>query len=116
MSSPAWFEADSLDLDAKYGSTTLSNTEVFMLGEALLVWLGTCIRLGHASPGSTLDYTTSPEHLSLGGLIVRDVIAWTSGRVELAPGCEQRVRDLMEAADIEQHFADQVGQILGGAA
>ena len=111
-----------IDLAAKYGETTLSNYEVFMLGQALVNWIGLVGRLGHASPASTLDYTTNPEAMTLGTLVLRDFVAWTSGRTDLVEGCEERLREWAEAADIDGHLARSLNEVLasdlfmGGAA
>jgi hypothetical protein len=94
-----------LDLSAKYGETTFSNYEIYMIGEALVCWMGTTARLGHSSPGSVLDYTKNPELLGLGGLIVRDFVAWTSGCVDKSEGCETRMRELIASSALDTHLA-----------
>jgi hypothetical protein len=100
-------------LTEKYGATTLSNAEVFGIGESLLSWMSAVTRLGHSSPASTLDYTKDPWNVdSPFPLIVRDFVAWTSGREELAPGCEERLRSLVECADLDRHASSSIGKRL----
>lgn len=72
-----------------------TTTDLALLGAALWSWVAAVNRLGHANPGSTLDYTTGlTEDLdaSAADWIVRDFVAWTSGRKHLVPGCEERLR------------------------
>lgn len=103
---------DVIDLTEKYGHTTLSNAEVWMMGQAFYTWVGATCRLGHSSPGSTLDYTTNPEALSLPALIMRDFVAWTSGRVNLAEDCEQRLRELNDNAQVDSHLAQVIDEAI----
>jgi len=65
-------------------------------GTALANWITTTALLGHASPGSTLDYV----HVEPGtyAAFLKDFVAWTSGRKELAPGCDTRLREWGAAA------------------
>lgn len=76
------------------GTPTLKMLDLYLLGEALLNAVGTCILLGHASPAnSVIDYTTTPDgdsHVSKH--ILRDLLAWQSGRRNAVPGCEERLR------------------------
>ena len=91
----------SIDLREKYGATTLTNGEVFEVGQAFFGWLSAVARIGHDSPGSTLDYTVDPKWETPAPFIMRDFVAWTSGRKHLAPGCEERLRGLIEAAELD---------------
>ena len=60
-------------------------------GLALSNWIASTVLLGHASPGSTLDYV----HVEPGtdAAFLKDFVAWTSGRKTLAPGCDDRLRE-----------------------
>ncbi len=100
------------DLGDKYGDTTLINYEVFIIGEAVLKWMNAVTQLGHESPASTLDYTTNAASLDLGSLIVRDFVAWTSGRVEMAPGCQERMREIVADSGLGAHQAGVIGEFL----
>lgn len=105
----------SLDLSAKYGETTLSNFEVFMMGEAFYRWVGATITLGHSSPGMALDYTKRDEAMGLPGLIMRDFVAWTSGRTHLVEGAEERLRELFATSNFGADMAERVGAALSDA-
>ena len=59
-------------------------------GSALEGWIAATAQLMHASPGSTLDYM-HPQPGSAGAF-VQDFVAWTSGRGDMSPGCEDRLR------------------------
>lgn len=96
---------NTMDLSEKYGKTTLSNYEVFGLGESLLAWMGTVTRLGHESPGSTLDYTVGAWTDNIFAYVIRDFVAWTSGRTKLVPDCEERIRGYIADADLDGHLA-----------
>lgn len=88
-------EAFTDAMSRKYADTEFSGIEIFMLGEALLSWVSTIKRLGHTNPSALLDYT-HPTGV-IWHDILRDFVAWTSGRTNLAPGCADRLRD--HAAD-----------------
>jgi hypothetical protein len=60
-------------------------------GDALAAWVAATAQLGHASPGSTLDYMPTPEPRTHQAF-VHDFVAWTSGRKSFAPGCAERLR------------------------
>ena len=62
-----------------------------MYGNSLMGWIASTVQLGHASPGSTLDYI-HPEPWS-SHAFVADFVAWTSGRKQTRPGCEERLRE-----------------------
>ena len=64
-------------------------------GIALRNWVATTVLLGHASPGSTLEYV-DVEPWSDSALI-KDFVAWTSGRKHLAEGCDARLREWANA-------------------
>jgi len=61
-------------------------------GEALSAWIAATALLGHTKPGHTLEYMPTAEAWSAGAFI-RDFVAWTSGRENLAPGCADRLRE-----------------------
>lgn len=104
----------AIDLAEKYGDTTLSNYEVFMVGESVINWITAVVRLGHASPASTLDYATDVP--TLGGLLVRDFVAWTSGHTSKVPGCEERMREWAAAAELDAAAAVKISDLLPPAA
>lgn len=104
-----------IDLAAPFGDTNLTNLEVFMVGEAVFNWLTAVTRLGHTSPGATLDYATHAAELGIGVLIVRDFVAWTSGRVDKVPGCEERLRELAQNADLDGAAAKKVSALLAAS-
>lgn len=86
----AYMDVMGRDLDG----TELKVLDIYLLGEAVLNAVGTCVLLGHANPAnSILDYTAEPgdyDHVSKH--ILRDLLAWQSGRVAMSPGCEERLR------------------------
>lgn len=95
------------------GATPLVNYDLLLIGTVLLNSIGTTLTLGHTRPGNTLDYTRphdESDHISLH--IVRDFIAWTSGRVSLAPGCEERQRAWI-AENWHRHQLEGLGDVLG---
>jgi hypothetical protein len=107
----------TIDLTDKYQQTTLTNYEVLELGAALLSWMLTVERLGHASPASVLDYTGNTDMFdSPSPLIVRDFVAWTSGRKDVVPGCEERLRSLVAATDLEKNAVLNMAHILTASA
>lgn len=91
----------TLDLSAPYAGSELTNAEIFYLGEAIARWIITTNRLGHSSPGMTLDYATDLARTgNLVALVARDFIAWTSNRKHLVPeGCEERLAAWTDSLD-----------------
>lgn len=72
--------------------STLTNLDVYLVGEQVLNMVNVCLTLGHASPANSLDYVPDPvetDHVSKH--IVFDLLAWVSGRKHLAPDCDQRL-------------------------
>lgn len=72
--------------------TPLHILDLYMLGEGVLNAVGTTVTLGHMNPANSLDYTLQPgpeDHVSIH--ILRDLLAWTSGRKFLSPGCHERL-------------------------
>lgn len=101
-----------IDLTAQYGVTKLTNAEVYGIGEALLSWIGAVTQLGHASPEGTLDYTRGPMDNPC-AYIVRDFVAWTSGRVDTVPGDpEERLREFVVEADLTAELAERIGRAM----
>lgn len=80
-------------LAAKFPETDVCPMDLLKIGEALLNSLTTTHMLGHANPGSTLDYTA--RNGVMWHDIVRDTIAWTSGRKHLADGCQERIEHFL---------------------
>lgn len=114
MSTVEWDDAYCDVMARKFGISNMSNIEVLGIGSAVLNWAEAVHRLGHASPASTLDYTTTLNDLS--ALIVRDFVAWTCGRENTVPGDpRERLMALLEAADWQTVVAEKIGAKLSGA-
>lgn len=108
---PAWTEV----MTSKVDSTSLSHFEVFSVGHAVIDWIMTVQRLGHASPASTLDYTTGLGDMF--SMIVRDFVAWTCGREDMVPGDpKERLYAWIETAGWEQYAVERLAIHLDGAA
>ena len=93
--------------------TPLHMLDLFLLGEAVLNSVGACLTLGHASPANVLDYTPQPvetDHVSQH--ILRDLLAWTSGRNDLSPGCVERISAWVRTEWLPHQMA-AVGERLG---
>lgn len=89
-----------------YGDTTWKCLEVWQLGEAVLRMSTATAQLGHASPGSTLDYL---PHVITGSVpvdYIHDFVAWTSGRKHLRPGCEERIREELVVSGLYRTFTE----------
>lgn len=72
-----------------------SEADIYLIGKALLNMVVVTVQLGHVSPGMSLDYihlNDIEEGESAAPMIVRDFVAWTSGRQHLAEGAEERLR------------------------
>lgn len=101
----------NIDLDANYAAANVTNGELLEIGAALMGWVTMVGRLGHTSPASTLDYTGTLD--SIPALIVRDFVAWTSGRTGTVPGDpEARLKQLVQAAGWERVIVDRLDEIL----
>lgn len=97
----------TIDLVDNIPGANITYAEVLEIGTALLNWTASVGRLGHASPGSTLDYTRVLD--SIPALIVRDFVAWTSGRTHLVPGDPaERLNQLLAAAGWEAMVVDSM--------
>lgn len=109
-------ETTSIDLAAKYPGTDISNAEVFGLGIALLNSVGAVIRIGHASPASTLDYWGMVTGTS--DAMLRDYVAWTSGRKDtvVPDGSADRLRKIVQDSGWLRQQEESVAAKLGGAA
>ena len=115
MNTPDIDEAFAEVMTRRVGTSNLSHFEVFSIGHTVLNWGLTVQRLGHASPASTLDYTTGIQDLF--GLVVRDFVAWTSGRTGMVPGdCRERFLAYLAAANWETHAIDGIPTRLQGQA
>lgn len=66
--------------------------ELVGIGAAVLDAVCNVEMLGHASPAATLDYLGREAGWSCAD-IVTDFVAWTSGRTNMRPGCEERLRE-----------------------
>ena len=90
---------------------TVSDGDLMAIGTTLLNIVATVQRHGHASPGSTLDYMTGLDLLdgeeSAAGHILRDFIAWTSGRKALSPGCDDRLKAYVNQSGWAQQALDR---------
>lgn len=103
----------TIDLADNWGATTLTNAEVFGVGDALISWMGMVGQLGHASPASTLDYTRGPMD-NVFAYVVRDFVAWTSGRTDTVPGDpEERLREWAAEARLGDEFAERISRAMG---
>ena len=91
-------------MTAVAATTTVSDGDLMAIGATLLNVVVTVRQLQHASPASSLDYMTSLD--SDAGHIVRDFIAWTSGRKGLAPGCEDRLIGYVDQSGWTRHRMD----------
>lgn len=78
--------------------TQLTAYEIHEIGVSLVSWVHVVETLGHTSPASSLDYIASGT-TGISGEIVRDFVAWTSGRTNMAPGCADRLRTLLTEAE-----------------
>ena len=84
------------------GDTTVTPLQLMDLGAKLLNAAATVELLGHASPGSALDYWHADS-------FVRDFVAWTSGRKHMAEGCEERVRQYVKDNGWDKYVLQQAG-------
>jgi hypothetical protein len=80
------------------GTVTLTRAEAKNLyiaaarGDALQSLIATTVQLGHARPGNTLDYL-APAEPGSADAFVQDFTAWASGRIDMVPGCADRLRE-----------------------
>jgi hypothetical protein len=103
----------TIDLEADIPGARLTHGEVYEIGAALLSWVAMVGRLGHTSPASTLDYTR--ELGSIPALIVRDFVAWTSGRTDKVPGePSERLAELVAKAGWEPLLLASLNDSLAG--
>lgn len=85
--------------------------DIYLVGEAVLNTINIVHTLGHTSPASTLEYTAgATPHTA----IVRDFVAWTSGRKQLAPDCEENLRTLNQDSGWHRRGADRIGSQMAG--
>lgn len=72
-----------------------TDADLMLIGAAVLNSVTATLRLGHSTPGMTLDYMTWVDALegsdSAAPAIVRDFVTWTSGRNHLNPGAKDRL-------------------------
>lgn len=99
-------------LDAVSPQTDVRYADLALIGAAILTTVTTVQRMGWASPGSSLDYTNGLRDPH--DLIVRDFIAWTSGRRSLAAGCDERLLAYVEQSGWTHHLLGQVDLFLTG--
>lgn len=90
--------------------TDVTYGDLALIGAALLSTVSSVSLHGWASPGSSLDYTKGDAgpHAA----IVRDFVAWTAHRKQLADGCEERLRSYVEASGWTDHLQDRLGKTL----
>lgn len=94
-----------------------SDIDIYLIGKALLNWVATTVQVGHSSPGMTLDYVHLDDSLgdeSAAPLIVRDFVAWTSGRQHLAEGAEERLRRWIELSGYQFAAVQRVAALASG--
>lgn len=90
MSDAPLYDAAFAEVMARrIGGTTFRVLEVYLLGEQLLNWINVTSTLGHTTPGHSLEYI--PPSGEIWRDMLRDFVAWTSGRKGLAPGCDDRL-------------------------
>lgn len=86
---------------ASAASPTFSDSDLMAIGMVMLNIVASVQQHGHASPASTLDYLSGLDLLdgneSAAGHIVRDFIAWTCGRTDMSPGCDERLKAYIAA-------------------
>lgn len=99
-------------LDAVSPQTDIRYADLALIGAAILTTVVTVQRMGWASPGSSLDYTNGLREPH--DLIVRDFIAWTSGRRSLAADCDERLLAYVEQSGWTDHLLGQVDLFLRG--
>lgn len=115
MTDVEWDDTYCEVMRRKYAESNMSNFEVLGIGAAVLSWVSTVGRLGHTSPASTLDYTGSIDDLS--GLIVRDFVAWSSGRLNTVPGDPAvRLKQLIETGKWDDVQLAKINRFMRGAA
>jgi hypothetical protein len=81
------------DLNSYYGATDYQLKDLAGMGVVLLNSVATVCQMGHSSPGSTLDYWPYSDDSIRPIRNVHDFIVWTSGRNNLSPGAEDRLRE-----------------------
>lgn len=97
----------------RVGKTDFLNFEVYAIGQTLLNTINSVVVLGWSSPGSSLDYTH--DNGTVGNDLVRDFIAWTSGRKALAPGCEDKLRQHIIDSGWQAYIQDGMSALLDTA-
>lgn len=90
--------------------TDVTYGDLALIGAAMLSTVSSVSLHGWASPGSSLDYTrgNAGPHAA----IVRDFVAWTAHRKQLADGCEERLRSYVEASGWTHHLQVRMGDML----
>lgn len=78
-----------------------------LIGAQVLNNVGSVMALGWTSPASSLDYTHHRED-DFTQNIVRDYIAWTSGRKAKNPGAEERLRSYVTESGWHRHQFTQM--------
>jgi hypothetical protein len=98
-------------MTAKCRGTNVTALDLFKIGESLLNTLSSTYTLGHTNPAHSLDYTQGTGFLWTD--VVRDYTAWVSRRIELAPGCEERLRALVVDGGWQRLHLEQAAASLG---
>lgn len=102
---PALSDALSEHTDVTWGLLAL-------IGAQVLSNVGSVMALGWTSPSSSLDYTHHRDD-NIAQNIVRDYIAWTSGRKAKNPGAEERLRAYVTSSGWQRHqFAQMAESIM----
>lgn len=93
----------------------ITDADLNAIGRALLNTVSAVIQLGHASPASLLDYLDA-IHPNMEGhfapLIVKDFVAWTSGRISESPKCEERLTEFVKQSGWYRDVVNSIGQRL----
>jgi hypothetical protein len=94
----------------------VSDGDLKAIGATVLNIVAAVQQLGHTSPASTLNYMTWVDALdgeeSAASYILRDFIAWTCGRKEMSPGCDDRLKAYVNQSGWAQRSSDSVAREL----
>ena len=102
--------ADTVTLTKEQAAALLISAQ---RGDALAGWISTTALLGHTSPAGALDYLHPQPGTAQA--FVADFVAWTSGRKDMAPGCEVRLRE-WGMDEYRERMSSVADRLMGGAA
>lgn len=91
-----------------------TEADLVQIGTAFLNFVALAQQLGHVTPAGSLDYTTfledSPEPSDTYLRMVRDFVAWTSGKPAFAPDGESRLRTYVARTGWQVAMSDALGR------